>query len=74
MTPFSADGFGTALTAVAPLTAAAAMYDVVARTVSNGWCAATALAGLGDRRMDQRFPLNSLRAPLSSSSTGSDGA
>jgi hypothetical protein len=74
MTPFSADSFLIVLTAVAPLTAAAAVYDVVARTVSNGWCAAIALTGLGDRLMDQRFPLNLQRAPLSSSSTLSAGA
>ena len=74
MTPFSADCFPTVLTAVVPLTAAAAVYEVVARTVPNGWCVAIAHAGLGDRLMDERFRLDLRRAPLSSSSTLSTGA
>lgn len=73
MVPFLADCSSNVLTAVVPLTATAAVYEVVARTVPNGWCAAIAHTGLGDCLMDQRFRLDLQRAPLSSSSTLSTG-
>jgi prepilin peptidase CpaA len=40
------------LTAVALLTAASAVHDVMARTIPNRWCAAIAFAGLGVRLID----------------------
>jgi prepilin peptidase CpaA len=46
-----------ALAAVALLTAAAAVHDVIARTIPNGWCAALAFAGLGMRLIDHTLPV-----------------
>jgi len=45
------------LTVVALLTAAAAVHDVIARTIPNGWCAAIAFAGLGVRLTDHTLPV-----------------
>ncbi len=44
------------LTAVALLTSASAVHDVIARTIPNGWCAAIALAGLGVRLINHTLP------------------
>ena len=53
MTPLSPPMFsGVVLTAVALLTAASAVHDVMARTIPNKWCAAIAFAGLGVRFVD----------------------
>jgi prepilin peptidase CpaA len=45
----------TALAAVALLAAAAAVHDVIARTIPNGWCAAIALLGLPLRFLDHSY-------------------
>jgi Flp pilus assembly protein protease CpaA len=42
----------TVVTAGAALTTAAAMHDVIARTIPNRWCAAIAFAGVGIRVLD----------------------
>lgn len=43
---------GAVLPLVALLVAAAAMHDVVARTIPNGWCAAISFVGLGVRLIE----------------------
>jgi len=44
-----------ALAALALLAVAAALHDVIARTIPNGWCAAIALLGLSGRVLDHTF-------------------
>ena len=44
-----------ALAAVAVLAAAAAVHDVIARTIPNGWCAAIVLLGLPLRFIDHSY-------------------